>query len=1043
MFDKLIRSYLKRKGRIQEKPEGSSEVSESIKELRELADQLNEKDKEIKRNTEMTNAENEILRSLSSGETTENIFNKIVENIEYFLPNSYGSILINKDGVLWDRCSPNVSKDYINMLSNGFPIGSDHGTCGTAAYHKKPVKIEDISVDPRWTKFPEVLKVALESGIKSCYSMPIIDSNDQVLGTIAIYSTEEVDHELGYRILCWSTKVATLVLDRDKTLEQLQHKKDQLENIMESQIDLVVYMDNKGHITYANNSYLLTFGITEEDIKKGFDFKQLIHPDDLEDGQYHWEKIEEPPHRTRHIQRAYTVDGLRWFEWEACLLFDPDGNKIGMCGSGRDVTKRIVAEEESKQNRQLLEDTFNSILDGISVLDIYQNIVEVNHTIERWHGPKENMIGEKCYKVFQKRSTPCYDCPTLKTIEDGEPYSVTVQVIDQYDQERVHEVNTYPLKKEDKVVGVIEYVRDITEKELLKDELAEKSNYLESILNLQNFCVLRTNTNFEIIYANEAEIHTFFGDKDYLDVNIINHQIHPDSYDHFNEKIEELFKEGYVHDINIKVIDKNDEVRWYRYFMTAIMKNNIVCEIQIVKYDVTEEVIANEKINQLIADNDALLNNVDFLVWYMTDEETQGSVNKTFLKFFGYKSSDDIKGKSLYELMPKDEADFCVRTNKEAFAKNESRKTKEWVTNYNDEQRLLLIRKNPVISENERYIVCSAIDITEKEEVEKALALSEEKYKLLVNQSQTIIHSFDLQGNITYVSPSIYNLTGFQPDEVIGKNIQKFIHQEDVTGFYQYLEQSSESSYARGFEFRTYHKNGALRWHKMVLTPLTHNETDAFVGNTIDVTVRKQAEQKLGKAFSENLRKTQILEAVLDSTGGFLWYKDCNNRYLFCDNKFATMFHQVKRSSYVYGKNDVELITECRETGLRHDFGELCVGTDIHSEKMQVQSRYIEGGIIDKKLVVLEVIKTPLFDKDDNYAGNVGFAWERSLEIELLQKDLEILRKQGRLEVLSKKEYPHSPFVYYIKPNKQHQKTYIYRPLLGDEEIIERRVVQR
>ena len=1043
MIERIVKYYLKKTGQVYD-PKEDDKFTNSIKELQELTERLHKKDKKIQRHTEMTNAENEILRMLSRGETTEDIFQKIVGNIEYFLPNSYGSILLNYDGVLWDRYSPNVPKEYINTLSNGFPIGSDHGSCGTAAYCKKPVKCEDISTDPKWTKFPEVLEKAYNNGIRSCYSMPIIDSNNETLGTIAIYGTEEIDQEFSYRILCWSTKVATLVLDRDKTLEELQYKNDQLENIMNSQIDLLVYIDNNNNnITYANNSYLLTFGLTEEDIKNGYDIAQLIHPDDLEDGRYHWEKIKEPPYRTRHKQRAYTVDGLRWFEWEAWTLFDPKGNQIGMCGSGRDITQRIQAEYDLQEHKQLLEDTFNSILDGIVVLDKDQNIIQVNHKVEEWYGPKENILGKKCYNIFQAGQKPCSDCATKRVLTNKDASTTIKKVIDQHGDERIHEVNAYPLTKNGEIVGVIEYVRDITEKEYLKYELDEKSTYLESILNLQSFCITRLNTNFEIIYANEAEIDTFFNNNDYFGVNIIEHHVHPDYHQYLYDKAENLYNGKNIHGDDIKVLDKYNNIRWHRCFATSIVKNDIVCEIQVVSYDVTDEVIASEKINQLVRENESLLHNIDTLVWYMTDEKTQGSANQAFLDFFGYEKSNDVKGKSLYELMTEDEAEFCISTNKEVFEKNTTIRTKEWVTNCNGEQRLLLITKNLVINENERYIVCSATDITEKEEAEKALTQSEEKYKLLVNQSQTMIFSLDINGNITYVSPSIYNLTGFQTDEVVGHNIQEFIHKEDIVGFHQYLEGIKGLSFTRGFEYRVYHKNGALRWHKTVLTPLSDHETDAFIGNTIDITTQKNAEEKLGQAFSENLRKTQILEAILESSGGFLWYKDNQNRYLFCDNKFAKRFHQLNTGADSYLKNDVELITNCRDKGHRHDFGELCLGTDEHSQKMQVQSRYIEGGIIDDKLVVLEVIKTPLFDKNDEYAGNVGFAWDRSEEIELLKKDLDILKKKGRLEVLSKKEYPDSPFVYHIKPVKKHKKTYIYKSLSDDATFFERRKIIR
>ena len=171
------------------------------------------------------------------------------------------------------------------------------------------------------------------------------------------------------------TEIDSLILNRreeDKRFEQLldkledrerllQETNSQLQGLLDSQIDLLVYINVNNKIFYANPSYLKTFNIDEEKLKNGFDFTQLVHPEDLECSRKYWDSLCRPPFRTRHEQRALTAHGYRWFEWEAWALFDKYGKRTGMAGSGRDITERKEYEELLHKNR-MLERSANSIL---------------------------------------------------------------------------------------------------------------------------------------------------------------------------------------------------------------------------------------------------------------------------------------------------------------------------------------------------------------------------------------------------------------------------------------------------------------------------------------------------------------------------------------------------------------------------------------------------------------------------------------------------------------------------------------------------------
>lgn len=133
---------------------------------------------------------------------------------------------------------------------------------------------------------------------------------------------------------------------------------------------------------------------------------------------------------------------------------------------------------------------------------------------------------------------------------------------------------------------------------------------------------------------------------------------------------------------------------------------------------------------------------------------------------------------------------------------------------------------------------------------------------------------------------------------------------------------------------------------------------------------------------------------------------------------FKKVFFKIRLDEVfdnIIGKNDIELINEYRNKGNRHDFGELCISTDIHSKENGVISKYIEAGYIDDSFVIFDITKTPLFDENGNYIGNIGFALDKSDKYSAVVNEIKFLLKNNKAEQLSNNDFNGSPFVYYIK----------------------------
>ncbi len=145
----------------------------------------------------------------------------------------------------------------------------------------------------------------------------------------------------------------------------------------------------------------------------------------------------------------------------------------------RYIAERDRAEEAVQERERFLTSIFGSIQDGICVLDTEFNIVRVNQTMEKWYSHALPLTGRKCYEAYHGRSAPCEICPSRQTLETGETaYEIVPKIGADEEIEGWFDLYSFPLHDAvtGRLSGVIEYVRDITERVRSEERLDEFMN---------------------------------------------------------------------------------------------------------------------------------------------------------------------------------------------------------------------------------------------------------------------------------------------------------------------------------------------------------------------------------------------------------------------------------------------------------------------------------------------------------------------------------------------------------------------------------------
>ena len=135
----------------------------------------------------------------AAGESLQRVLGKHLQAVESATQTDLltSVLVLDSDGRrLWHAASPRLPREYREAI-DGIEIGPNVGSCGTAAFEGRAIYVTDIATDPLWADYRHL---ALPHGLRACWSTPIRNSADELIGTFAIYhlsprspTAEEVD----------------------------------------------------------------------------------------------------------------------------------------------------------------------------------------------------------------------------------------------------------------------------------------------------------------------------------------------------------------------------------------------------------------------------------------------------------------------------------------------------------------------------------------------------------------------------------------------------------------------------------------------------------------------------------------------------------------------------------------------------------------------------------------------------------------------------------------------------------------------------------
>jgi len=571
---------------------------------------------------------------------------------------------------------------------------------------------------------------------------PLLDSDGKVIGasTIGRDITElkKVDEALrkseGALHAFFSQSIDgcfSMMLDSPVRWDDKVNKEEALDYIFAHQ-----------HVTQINDAMLAQYGATREQMM-GCTPNDLFAYD-LRHGREIWRSLFDSE-KTRIESKERKLDGTPiYVEGEYTTFYDSEKRIIGHFGIQRDISDRKKAEKALLKSAEEIFDLYNNAPCGYHSLNKDGVIVRMNDTELKWLGYKtEEVIGKMNFMDL-------FTTGSLKIFKENFPVFKAKGVIQDLEFELI--------RKDGSILPVLvsataitdragnylmsrSTVYDITERKKAELKLIESEEKFRSLAESSPDNIIRYNTECKAVYINRnmklsvnSDVVSLIG-KTPMESNN-----YPGTSE-YQAKLEEVIKTGQPDELEVVVPDFTGEFRTHNVrFVPELNNENKIIGALAIGRDITNSKRAEEQLKLL----NFALNNIYEEAYLINEKACFHYVNDESCHVLGY-SHEELLNMNVSDIDP----EFPVEKWQEHWKNILEKGALIFETHHKTKEGNIYpveVSANYFEYNGKGYNLALARDITERILTEKSLRESEERYRLVFENSPVSLWEEDFSG---------------------------------------------------------------------------------------------------------------------------------------------------------------------------------------------------------------------------------------------------------------------------------------------------------
>jgi len=570
--------------------------------------------------------------------------------------------------------------------------------------------------------------------------------------------------------------------------------------------------------------------------------------------------------------------------------------------------------------------------------------------------PPEQFLNKKIIDLVPRSIAKLQMEALEKVIKTGEVQNIELS-IPKDNPEKYYELRFVKFTNN----SIIAFARDITDFKKAKDDLRTFEEYYRALLeNFQGIAFQGYQDFSTAFFRGAVEDITGYTEEDFISGTVRwDDLIHFDDLPIVSKKIIDFHKNKKKSrdKREYRIINKKGEVRWIlelieKFYDTLIDKEGV----RGIVVDITENKLIEQKLKESEEKYRLITENANDMIAVLNEKMEYEFVNEAAYQKIMGRTKHNLIGKNPMRWTHPDDVERCIKIYKEGWEKGEAQVQARFRDEEGKYHWLEIKGKTFIDPKRMRKALIVSRDITERKEAEQKLQESEEKYRNIINNLLDIVIILDLKGNFQYVSPQVYEISGFRPEELIGKSGFKFMHPNDIKNAIGILKEAMEKKKRVYIEYRTIHKDGHyidVSASGRIVNIEGENRIFAIVR---DISYQKRAEEKL---IESEEKYRYFIENSLEG----VWVIDAGANTVLVNPSMAKILgfsvdEMIGKSLFSFMDEKEAEITkthlEKRKKGI--------------SEERDAVFTHKEG-----KKVYLRIRASPIFDNEGNYEGTYAF----------------------------------------------------------------------
>jgi diguanylate cyclase (GGDEF)-like protein/PAS domain S-box-containing protein len=630
--------------------------------------------------------------------------------------------------------------------------------------------------------------------------------------------------------------------------KKLRKSEEKYRAILENIEDGYFEVDLEGNMTFFNDAMARIAGLSADELR-GMNNRDYATPETAKEMFRVFHEIYETG--KPGILKDYEVvrkDGMRkHLELSASLMRDEGGAPVGFHGIARDATERKKWESILRESEEKYRSVLENIQEGYFEVDLAGKLTFFNDILCTFSGySRDELLSMNSQEYVTPESMETLMQVFGEIYRTGKPSDIVDYDIIKKDGSIISAEMSASLMR-DKAgnpIGFRAVARDVTERKEKDRELRQKEekyrNILESIE--EGYYEVDLAGNFTFLNSSICRIFGYTNDE-MLTMN------NRDLMDKENaKKVFNVFRVVYETGESAKGFDwefiRKDKSRGFLGASSSLILNEegIPIGFRGLVRDVTERKEAEDRLRKSEERYRTILDNIQDGYFEVDLAGNFTFFNDALLRIAAI-SRDELMGMNNLEYTSPETAKDMYAVFSEIYRTGKPAMVKDYD----------IIRKDGTVRICELSTTlrkdaagtpvgfCGiARDVTEKKSAEKL-------YQTVAEKSFAGVYVIQ-KGVFRYINSNAAAYSGHTPEELLGKESMSIVHPDDQEILRTHAQEMLSGERKSPYEYRMMAKDGVTRWIIETVTPILFGGESAVLGNSMDITERKNIEEELSKS---------------------------------------------------------------------------------------------------------------------------------------------------------------------------------------------------